>query len=252
MKCSTCNQEGHNKRSCISSTSVSATKTINPSKNAAVARSGFSAEELLCRSTDILRSIGREYFHKEIVNCEKIKGNKKSDVLITFQDGTQTRVQLKNGTGGGRGWSFDRRSVDLLPITDEAKELIRVVCLKKSGERKDVAKDENLIKTLIFGTDDENKPEHFIHTTVENGKIVQIGICSASEFIDTVLKDIYETVCAKRTCVHITPLIYLQRKGGGTADHSPNDIQAKLRCMPDCMRTIPIGETNLPQQEQRH
>ena len=31
------------------------------------------------------------------------------------------------------------------------------------------------------------------------------------------------------TCLHLSPYISLQRKGGGNTDHSPNHIQAKFR-----------------------
>ena len=233
----------------IDATSVSVLNTepgyidVCMSKNAMVARSGFSAETILCQSENILECIGREYFRKRILKCEKSKGNKKSDVVFTFEDGTRSPAQLKNGTGGGRGWSFDRRPVDLLPIVDEGKELVKIVCLKKTGERKEVVSDVNLIKSLMLGTDNEHKPEHFIHTIIKEGRIVKISICSASDFMDALLKDMYETFHAKKTCIHLTPVIYLQRKGGGTSDHSPNHIQAKLRHIPDCMITIPINQT---------
>jgi hypothetical protein len=32
------------------------------------------------------------------------------------------------------------------------------------------------------------------------------------------------------TCLHLSPHIALQRKGGSGTDHSPNHIQAKLKC----------------------
>ena len=31
------------------------------------------------------------------------------------------------------------------------------------------------------------------------------------------------------TCLHLSPNIVLQRKGGGKTDHAPNHIQAKLK-----------------------
>jgi hypothetical protein len=210
----------------------------NHSKNSLVARSGFRAEDILCKSSHILESLSVQYFQKRIISCKKINGNKKSDVIFTFEDGTTTCAQLKNGTGGGRGWSFDRRSVDLMPTTDAGKELIQVVCLKMAGERKIVPKDENLVRTLIFGKEDNHTPEHFLHTELEDGQIIKMSACSSDDFIETLLKGSYEIFNAKKTCVHLTPIIYLQRKGGGIKDHSPNDIQAKLRCMPDCMQII--------------
>jgi hypothetical protein len=220
------------------------------SKNSLVARSGFRAEDILCISPQVLESLGTQYFQKRIVKCEKKSGNTKSDVIITFEDGTQTKAQLKNGTGGGRGWSFDRRPVDTMPASEPAKELLKIVCLKASGERKIIAMEQDLVRGLVFGQDETSKPEHFLHTTIKDGQIVSLTACPASLFVETILKGAYDTFNAKRTCVHLTSLIYLQRKGGGKADHAPDHIQAKLRCMPDCMTPIILTQTMPVQQEQ--
>jgi len=211
---------------------------LSTSKNASVARSGNLAEKVLCKSHDILEILGPQYFGKKIVKCENITGNTKSDLLFTFEDGSQTTAQLKNGTGGGRGWSFDRRSVSDIPADDSLKELIKSVCLKNGGERKSVLGSKEVVKRLLLGDDDTKKPEHFLHTTMNNEKIESLTGCPTPLFVNTILEEVYENVNPKRTCVHLTPLIYLQRKGGGKADHSPNDIQAKLRAMPDCMKQI--------------
>jgi hypothetical protein len=208
------------------------------SKNALVAISGNRAEDMVCSSSSLLETLGSTYFGKKITTCEKIAGRKKSDLTMTFEDGTRALLQLKNGTGGGRGWSFDRRQVDKLPTHDGLKELLKSVCLKSGSERNVIANDKELLRQLLLGDDRDAQPHYYLHTTVENGAIVSLSICSTSEFMDAVLKDAYEYCQPKKTCVHLTPLIYLQRKGGGKADHSPSDIQAKLREMPPCMTTI--------------
>lgn len=212
---------------------------INKSKNSLVAISGNRAEDLFCESNDIQHYIGSQYFNKKIVKCKKITGNKKSDILITFDDDSQATIQVKNGNGGGRGWSFDRRSVNDLPTTNHSiKELTQIVCLKQDGERKETVNDTEMIKRLLLGDDERTKPEYFIHTNVKNGKIESLSVCTVALFIEKILEEVYEKCNSKKTCVHLSPLIYLQRKGGGKADHSPNDIQAKLRSMPDCMTHI--------------
>lgn len=212
--------------------------TSTKSKNALVAISGNRAEDILCNSPTLLEMLGSTYFGKKISKCEKIAGRKKSDHLITFEDGTQVRSQLKNGTGGGRGWSFDRRQVDKLPTHDGMKDLLKSVCLKSGSERGIVTNDKELLTHLLLGDDETSQPQYYIHTTVTDGVIVSLSICSTSEFMDAILRNAYEYCQPKKTCVHLTPLIYLQRKGGGKADHSPSDIQAKLTKMPSCMTTI--------------
>ena len=208
------------------------------SKNSLVAISGNRAEDIICSSANILETLGSTYFHKKIVACQKITGRKKSDLVIRFEDDTQVLAQLKNGTGGGRGWSFDRRQVDKLPTHDGIKSLLKSVCLKSGDERVTVENDKSLLKQLLLGEEEDMQPEYYIHTNVTNGVIVSLSICSTTEFMDAILNHAYEHCQAKKTCVHLTPLIYLQRKGGGKADHSPTDIQAKLREMPPCMTTI--------------
>lgn len=242
MSCSICKGRGHNRRSCKMLTKpVLTSETYNKkSKNSLVAISGNRAEDLVCSSANVLEALGSRYFNKKITKCEKIDGRKKSDLLVTFDDGSQTKIQLKNGNGGGRGWSFDRRSLDAMPTNESIKELVRVVCLKSDGERKLIPNDKSLLSALLLGHDDRTKPDHFIHTTTKDGKITSLLACSVHAFMDNVLNNAYENCNSKRTCVHLTPLIYLQRKGGGKADHSPNDIQAKLRAMPDCMTTITL------------
>lgn len=209
-----------------------------PSKNALVARSGNRAEDILCASQNVLDALGLQFFQKKIIKCEKVKGKKKSDVILTFEDESKTRCQVKNGTGGGRGWSFDRRSVDKMPTNESIKDLLKIVCLHAGGERQVLPNDKALISKLILGEEDDMKPQYILHTKVKENVIVSLSVCSISKFLFRILNDAFETCNAKKTCVHLSPYIYLQRKGGGKADHAPDDIQAKLRALPDIMTTI--------------
>jgi len=210
------------------------------SKNSLNAINGNLAEVIFCKSSDILEKLGNQYYKKKIVACEQLNKKKKGDICLTFEDGTHTIIQLKNGTGGCRGWSFDRRPVNKLPTNEPVKELIKIVVLKSPGDRNVVLNDITLILRLLVGDEYTTKPEHFVHTTIKKGKITSLSICPASLFIDTILNSAYKNCEPKRTCVHLTPLIYLQRKGGGKTDHSPDDIQAKLRSMPNCMTLITL------------
>ena len=245
MPCTNCQKGGHYKPTCkeppapVSEGKAKST-TGNLSKNAQTAKSGNAAEDLLCVSTAVLDALGTQYFGKKIVKSEKVPGRKKSDVIITFEDGTQRTIQVKNGTGGGRGWSFDRRSVDNMPTDEQIKELLKVVCLKSGGEREAVANSKELLRKLFLGDDDANMPQDMLHTNNKDGVIESLSVCSMDAFLEAICKEAYEECNAKRTCVHLTPRVYLQRKGGGKADHSPNQIQAKLRSMPPIMKNITL------------
>jgi hypothetical protein len=208
-------------------------------KNSMIARIGNKAETMFCKSPKVSKALS-DYFEMNVVRCEKIGSRKKSDVLITFEDGSQTRLQLKNGKGGGRGWSFDRRHVNELPTNDLVKDQLKTVCLKHDGQRSNVPMDKELIKMLFTGDDITQKPSYVAHVILENDDIASLSICSMTLFLETLISESYQNCVLKRTCVHLTPCIYLQRKGGGKKDHSPDDIQAKLRSMPNCMTDLKL------------
>jgi hypothetical protein len=221
---------------------------LQKSKNALVASSGFNAERILCTSLDVIKCLAQQYFRREIIKAEVIKGGKKSDILFTFADGTNATAQLKNGNGGGRGWSFNKRDLENIPTNNDVKSLVNTLCLNGGGDRKAVVpNDKPLITKLLLGEDEETKPQHFIHTKIKDGKIESLFICPADKFIESIMKDAYENCWPKKTCVHLSPLISLQSKGGKEMIRHPTRIQAKLRAMPDCMTVINLNGTNSAQ-----
>ncbi|NBV35461.1 MAG: hypothetical protein EBR81_17150, partial [Proteobacteria bacterium] len=48
-------------------------------------------------------------------------------------------------------------------------------------------------------------------------------------FVAALKEEIYAEMVPKRTCVHLSPSIYLQRKGGGKTDKRPDQIQTKWK-----------------------
>ena len=212
-----------------------------PHPNALNAIKGVKAEKLL-RTCPLVRSALSNYFGKPIREIQDVPGRKKSDHHIIFEDGTRQNVQQKNGTGGGRGWSFDRRPLCHMPLTDSANGLLRTVCLDRSnGWRSTVQLELALLDSLLLGDDEQMEPHYFIHTMTDKDGITSLSISPADVFVKTIKDDAYPHLKSKRTCVHLTPLVYLQRKGGGKTDHSPDDIQAKITRCPDCMETLTLS-----------
>lgn len=201
-----------------------------------ISLAGNQAEIFLTKSTQCLIWF-EDYFGKEIASQKKVPGRTKTDVKLTFIDGTFANLQLKSGTGGGRGWSVHRNKLDGYPV--QVHSLLDVVCLKKKGERPDVPLVKADITKLFLGESDS--PTHYVHMTLKNKEIDTMSICTTENFMAAICKDLYANYLPKRTCVHLSPLLYLQRKGGGKKDGRPNDIQLKLKRMPDCM--IPIQTT---------
>ena len=202
--------------------------------NSQVAKDGNKAEFDFCTNTSIRHFLQR-YFGKEIRGMKKIGGQKKSDILLTFADTSTLNLQLKSGTGGGRGWSCDRRALGNLPLDELGATLVGNICLKKGTERVAAATPSDLIRTLLLGTEEQYKPTHFVHIDVnkETGQLKELTICSADAVVAALQKEAYPSLVPKKTCVHLSPRLYLQRKGGGVKDHSPDDIQLKLKSFPD-------------------
>lgn len=207
------------------------------SKNAEIAKRGFKAEDLFCKS-EIVRHLLEQYFGNKIMSITLIPKRKKSDIKIQFENGIIERIQSKDGLGNNRGWSCDRRSVEKYPLTEEGKLLLRNVCLKQGTERPTVPCPEAILNDLFLGIEEDTAPTYFTHTQFDtSGTLSQLSICPSGTFLCELKKELYDSIVPKRTCVHLSPRIYLQRKGGGAKDHAPNDIQLKIKSLPNGVYT---------------
>jgi hypothetical protein len=224
---------------------------MEPSKNAMTARAGNKAEKVLLTSLVFLGLLS-SYLGKTIVQLVQPPRGKKTDVTAIADDETRFNIQIKSGNGGGRGHSFDRRCIEKFENKSLMK-LLQNVCLNRSRDARIVVRQDNvLIKALLLGDEPEFKPDYFVHVIVSGETITHASICTADEFVDAILKDAYSIVIPKKTCVHLSPLIYLQRKGSEKKDSRPNDIQAKLREIPQCMHDLMLPQTTSPQPEQNN
>ena len=225
-------------------TTVVSVPVVMPSKNSEVAKKGFKAEELLCES-ETVKKAWEVYFGKKIATVTQVPKRKKSDLQVTFEDGSVERIQTKDGNGNNRGWSCDRRSVDKYPLEEEGKQLLSNICLKKGVDRPEVKCPDTIIDNLFLGTEADTAPTYFCHTQIDNkGQLLTLSICPTSTFVAELKKELYPFLLPKRTCVHLSPRIYLQRKGGGQKDHAPNDIQLKIKSLPIAMYTQLYSSTS--------
>ena len=194
-----------------------------------IAKNGFRAEKQICLQENVKRSL-ETYFKKHIKEFQCVI-RKKYDILIKFEDDSTTTIQNKDG-GGGRGWSVDRRSVSKYENV-EFITLLNTLCLKVGSEKPSICKSvaTKSITTCLLGDSKEERPQYFTHTTSDkiSGKILEIGICDTNTLIHFITNEQYSEVVPKKTCVHLSPSIYLQRKGGGKTDHHPDDIQMKFK-----------------------
>jgi hypothetical protein len=80
----------------------------------------------------------------------------------------------------------------------------------------------------------QDQIEIFREEMIQQEEVLQ----EAGKAIEKLQERTYTTVDPKRTCIHISPDIYLQRKGGGTKDSRPDDIQTKLKSFPEGTMTV--------------
>jgi hypothetical protein len=199
------------------------------SKNSQVAKNGFRAEVAICKQEDVKQSL-EVYFNLPIRGFKRIH-RKKYDIIIEFEDGTETTIQNKDGGVGGRGYSVDRRKVDAYkdePLTT----LLKTLCLKQGTEKPIISDNisKNVINMCMLGVNEAEYPKYFTHTKSDKntGKIIAMSICPTETLVAFLHSEVYPVMEPKRTCVHLSPRIYLQRKGGGKKDHAPDDIQMKF------------------------
>jgi len=199
------------------------------SKNAQTARLGFKAEEVLTTLPAVATAFAA-YFAKPVQAVVKAPHGKKTDIIVQFTDGTNTKIQNKNGDNQ-RGFSVDRRDgVDLTEST-ACRDLIAAVCLKKGGTRPtvDATTSLQMVDTCFLGNDVTWTPNYITHTQMKDGALQHIAICPMPTFVAALKAEIYAEMVPKRTCVHLSPSIYLQRKGGGKTDKRPDQIQTKWK-----------------------
>lgn len=211
------------------------------------AKSGFKAEEIFRKNEDIKKSL-QDFFQKEIAEIKKAPHGMKYDNIIVFKDGTEKNIQNKKILSyGGRGDSFDRRHINKTFSNQFIRKYLTLLTLIRKNKREtsmslDQKKDfvrlcnqnmgdiKNYLSNTLLG--ESNKNDYWcVMKTDKNFASIELYIISSIDFYDFVEKSIKINVIMKPngTCLHISPYISLQRKGGGISDHSPNHIQAKLK-----------------------
>ena len=218
------------------------------SKNSLTAKSGFKAEDIF-RTDELIKYKLEKYFGKKIILLHKIHG-KKYDTKIYFEDGSSINIQNKKIENlGGRGDSFDRRHIkNTFNNQFIRKYLTLLTLIRKSktetlmseGQKIDFIKlcNNNLddisqyTKKTLIGEDNTKMNDYWCimktNKTFTNMELYIISSKKLFEFIEQTIK-IDIKLKKNGTCLHLSPYISLQRKGGGNTDHSPNHIQAKFK-----------------------
>jgi len=212
-----------------------------------IAKSGFKAEEIFRKDNNI-KIVLEKYFEKEIISLNKIQG-KKYDSKIYFEDGSTINIQNKKIENlGGRGDSFDRRHIKDTFLNQFIRKYLTLLSLIRQNKNETLMNEKQKIdfiklcnnnmndikqyirKTLI-GENNENNDYWCIMKTDKKFIDIQLYLISSNKLYDFIEKTINIDIKMKKngTCLHLSPFISLQRKGGTNTDNSPNHIQAKLK-----------------------
>jgi len=223
------------------------------SNNAVTARSGFQAERIAVNDPRF-KTAYEKYFQKSISDMKVVSGEK-YDILVSFSDGTQARVQNKKVEKlGGRGDSFDRRKLGTTFENQFIRQYLTLLSLIRKGKRqthmtpeqkkdfielcnKNLDDVKQYMKKTFMGEAGKENQYWSIMKTDKTFTNIELYMVTAQQFYEYLEKRIKIDISLKSngTCLSLSPDVYLQRKGGEKTDKSPNDIQAKLKINQDIL-----------------
>ena len=219
---------------------------MESSNNSSTAKSGFKAEEHF-RMNPIIRNHLEQYFMASIDRIEAAPPRMKCDNIIFFTDGSRVRIQNKKFERfGGRGDSFDRRPVSgTFDNPFLRKYLTALTLFKGKGRTACLSPDQKRQFEVLCRESGEDCRQLLRKTLVGQGEYRNdywVFMKSGREF-DCAKTDLWITpslcllsllesrieIKAARTCLHLSDLVYIQRKGGSKGENAPNDVQMKLK-----------------------
>jgi hypothetical protein len=211
-------------------------KLFPPSKNSEIATSGNNAETLMTKDARVSDRLA-DWFEMNPYKIEKAPARKKTDLVLTLELDTKLytfNLQNKNGENT-QGFSVDRRWLADLPVSPNLGAAIQAVCLDHvpfEGTLECPATQSSmlcLLRTVIEGGEYEWIPDYFTHTTTKDDKIDSLYIVSRNKLLEFLGSSLYTAPRIAKTCIHLSPHLYLQRKGGDYGKESANQIQTKLK-----------------------
>ena len=219
---------------------------MESSNNSSTAKSGFKAEEHF-RMNPIIRNHLEQYFMASIDRIEAAPPRMKCDNIIFFTDGSRVRIQNKKFERfGGRGDSFDRRPVSgTFDNPFLRKYLTALTLFKGKGQSTGLGPEQKRQFEVLCRESGEDCRQLLRKTLVGQGEYRNdywVFMKSGREF-DCAKTDLWITpslcllsllesrieIKAARTCLHLSDLVYIQRKGGSKGENAPNDVQMKLK-----------------------
>ncbi len=228
--------------------------TNKPSLGSETAKSGIKAEEIFRTNEKIKKSL-ETHFDKKITKIVKAPARKKYDNIIYFEDKTHLNTQNKKIINlGGRGDSFDRRHIKHTFENEFIRKYLTLLTLIRENKRETLMSNiqkndfiklckgnlndiKQYIKKTLIGENDGANECWCIMKTDKRFINIELYVINSDIFHNFINNSINVDIKLKKngTCLHLSPHIALQRKGGGKTDKNPNHIQAKLKITQDIL-----------------
>jgi len=209
------------------------------------AKRGFKAEKLMTTQPNV-KAAFEEYFKKPIVSAGLGIHGRKADVILTFEDGTNAKIQNKNGESGFH--QFQRLPLDRFyePFREQIGSMVqcrfadkgvtktrknRDICAPFVGTPRQptIAEAKELIQQTLYGLEPENAPDYLTNTIIKNGTIISLNIIPMKEFATEVDKRIIlPTVKEGGTVIDLGGGFTIQFHGSHLGDDNPDHPQVKF------------------------
>lgn len=200
-----------------------------------IAIGGNRSEEVFRNDSNIRQKLNTHFSPKIIDRIEKAPSGKKFDNIIYFTDGSSETIQNKKMEKlQHRGHSFDRRPLSKTIDEDKIRNNLDQLSIsnrnKMATEQKQdfqlyCRQNSEVIKKFLLQA--LGNADYWCIIKKNKNNEADIYIIKGSEFKEFLI--LATDISVKRTCLHLSPYIYLQRKGGGKSDKRADDIQAKLK-----------------------
>lgn len=233
-------------------------RSATPTLGSKTARDGFKVEKIIEHRVVQQKII--EYLQLQAPEAQSIfpiyPHGKKTDVFLAPWN---IKFQIKKiaDMEKDRGHHVDRRSIDKFTsfFNQELKNDFCKFMVDRQmtrSEKDDLCKRlqqqkeawMNFLTQVIQGNEPPFAPDYFLIVETKNITKGKLHLLCVHTLIGHLLKTL--RIQIKETCIHLTPCMYLQRRGGDASDSRPNDIQTKLVLQTELMKlSTYLGEYDL-------
>lgn len=205
----------------------------------AIAKNGLEYEKIFEKNDRVCDAFCKHFKLDSIVGC-MYPSRKKTDVVVIAKDmfgmERQFRIQIKKFMEGFRGNSIDRRSSIKFSMCFDDPVVVNACVRKFLIQRRIVRNDiKSAISTAgiyqyltnaIFGVEDVFKPQYVLMIS-QVKQDLSVYLVDVNYYFGVLLKNI--DIKFSKTCIVLSPVLYIQKKGSEKHDKNHDDLQLKAK-----------------------